>query len=146
MSNSIDTSALLNQLRGMAREAGVPAAALPSASARTTDASGTDFATALARGATSADGVRSRPGAASGTSAPVADVDFTALMRRSIEGVNERSGAARSLREAFESGHEDVQLVDVMIAAQKARVSFETLTQVRNKMVAAYKDIMSTPL
>ncbi len=33
-----------------------------------------------------------------------------------------------------------------MIAAQKARISFEALTQVRNKMVAAYKEIMSMPL
>ena len=70
-----------------------------------------------------------------------------ALLRRSLEG-RERTqshlaGDDRVVSRAVARG---VQLVDVMIAAQKARVSFETLTQVRNKMVAAYKDIMSTPL
>ena len=127
MSNSIDTSALLTQLRSMAREAGVPTADV--ASARTS-------------------GIRragvARAGALADEGAP--DVDFTRLLQRSIEGVNERSQQARAMSVAFESGSPDVQLADVMIAVQKARVSFEALTQVRNKMVSAYQDIMSTPL
>ena len=127
MSNSIDTSALLTQLRSMAREAGVPTADV--ASARTS-------------------GIRragvARAGALADEGAP--DGDFTRLLQRSIEGVNERSQQARAMSVAFESGSPDVQLADVMIAVQKARVSFEALTQVRNKMVSAYQDIMSTPL
>ena len=140
MSNSIDTSALLTQLRSMAREAGVPAAGVPASSAFGTGVDGSRASVAGVAG-TRTDGAA---GARAGE--PVADVDFTDLLRRSIEGVNERSRTARSMTAAFESGRADVQLADVMIAVQKARVSFEALTQVRNKMVAAYKDIMSTPL
>lgn len=140
MSNSIDTSALLTQLRSMAREAGVPAAGVPASSSSGPGVDGSRTS-AVGVGGARGEGVGAARAGASAT-----DVDFTDLLRRSIEGVNERSRTARTMTTAFESGRADVQLADVMIAVQKARVSFEALTQVRNKMVAAYKDIMSTPL
>ena len=120
MSNTIDTSSLLSQLGAMARDAGIPAAGKAAAAAP---------AAALAKG----------------ESAP-ARVDFGDLLRDSVERVNVRSQEAAALTRAFEAGNPDVELTDVMVAVQKARVSFEALTQVRNKMMAAYKDIMSTPL
>jgi len=73
-------------------------------------------------------------------------IDFSQVLENSLQAVNTRSVEARQLRESFESGNPDVELADVMIAAQKARISFEALTQVRNKMVSAYKEIMSMPL
>jgi flagellar hook-basal body complex protein FliE len=36
-----------------------------------------------------------------------------------------------------------VSLSDTMIAMQKANIEFQTTVQVRNKMVAAYNDIMN---
>ena len=38
---------------------------------------------------------------------------------------------------------ENVDLSQVMIAVQKSRVSFEALTQVRNKLLTAYQDVMN---
>lgn len=73
-------------------------------------------------------------------------VDFSKVLEDSLQAVNVRSNDARELRESFETGNPNVELADVMIAAQKARISFEALTQVRNKMVSAYKEIMSMPL
>ncbi len=73
-------------------------------------------------------------------------VDFADLVKSSVENVNARSQHSAELTRAFEAGSPDVELTDVMIAAQKARISFEALTQVRNKMMSAYQDIMSTPL
>jgi len=73
-------------------------------------------------------------------------VDFSELVKTSVENVNARSQHSAELTRAFEAGSPDVELTDVMIAAQKARISFEALTQVRNKMMSAYQDIMSTPL
>ena len=35
---------------------------------------------------------------------------------------------------------------DAMISMQKANISFQTTVQVRNKLVAAYNDIMNMPL
>lgn len=78
---------------------------------------------------------------------PTADrLEFSKVLENSLQQVNTRSVEAREMREAFESGNPDIELADVMIAAQKARISFEALTQVRNKVVAAYKEIMSMPL
>lgn len=73
-------------------------------------------------------------------------VEFSKVLESSLEQVNKRTVEAGELREAFESGAANVELTDVMIAAQKARISFEALTQVRNRIVAAYKEVMSMPL
>lgn len=78
---------------------------------------------------------------------PAADaIDFSSVLKNSLEQVNERNSEATQLRESYEAGNPDVELADVMVAAQKARISFEALTQVRNKMVAAYQEVMSMPL
>jgi len=34
----------------------------------------------------------------------------------------------------------------VMLQAQKASLSFQAMTQVRNKLVEAYKDVMNMPI
>ena len=73
-------------------------------------------------------------------------IEFSRILENSVQQVNGRNIEATQLRESFEAGSPNVELADVMIAAQKARISFEALTQVRNKMVAAYKEIMSMPL
>lgn len=69
--------------------------------------------------------------------------DFAALLRKSIDTVNETQQQAGSLAEAFERGETDVPLAEVMVSLQKARVSFQAMVQVRNKLVEAYKDIMN---
>ncbi|MEA1136005.1 flagellar hook-basal body complex protein FliE, partial [Klebsiella pneumoniae] len=54
--------------------------------------------------------------------------------------------ASNQLATAFEIGKSGVDLTDVMVASQKASVSFQALTQVRNKLVQAYQDIMQMPV
>ncbi len=68
--------------------------------------------------------------------------NFGELMQQAIDQVNETQMQASSLRQAFELG-ENVDLSQVMIAVQKSRVSFEALTQVRNKLLSAYQDVMN---
>ena len=72
--------------------------------------------------------------------------DFTDVLKKSVEHVNDRNLHANSLAEAFEKGEVGVELSQVMIEMQKARISFETLSQVRNKVVSAYQEIMNMPL
>ncbi len=67
---------------------------------------------------------------------------FADLMQQAVDKVNETQMETSSLRTAFEMG-ENVDLAQVMIAAQKSRVSFEALTQVRNKLLSAYQDVMN---
>ena len=69
--------------------------------------------------------------------------DFGQLLKNSINEVNETQKTAKSLAAAFESGNKDVNLSEVMVAIQKASVSFQAMTQVRNNLVSAYKEIMN---
>jgi len=39
-----------------------------------------------------------------------------------------------------------VSLADVMINAQKASIQFSGMTEVRNKLLTAYKDVMNMPV
>jgi flagellar hook-basal body complex protein FliE len=44
---------------------------------------------------------------------------------------------------AFQRGEPGVELPQVMIEMQKASVSFRALTEVRNRLVSAYQEIMN---
>ena len=71
---------------------------------------------------------------------------FGELLQKSIAAVNETQQTASTLKTAFERGDEGVDLAEVMIAAQKSSLSFEAMVAVRNKLVEAYKDVMSMPV
>ena len=72
--------------------------------------------------------------------------EFGELLKQSIDHVNSAQKEASELRSAFESGEGDMDLAQVMIAAQKSSLSFEAMVQVRNKLVEAYKDVMNMPI
>ncbi|MDR6936614.1 MULTISPECIES: flagellar hook-basal body complex protein FliE [unclassified Luteibacter] len=68
---------------------------------------------------------------------------FGDLLKQSIEGVSQQQGKAKDMAMAFERGDPGIDLAQVMIQGQKADLSFRALTEVRNKMVDAYKEIMN---
>jgi len=72
--------------------------------------------------------------------------DFAAMLKDSIDSVNQTQKASGALSKSFELGEPDVSLAEVMIASQKASVSFQAMLQVRNKLVDAYKDVMNMPM
>lgn len=69
--------------------------------------------------------------------------DFSAVLQRSINQVNEVQQQAKGTAQAYEVGDPNVSVADVMIAAQKSSIAFQAATQVRNKLVAAYQEVMS---
>lgn len=72
--------------------------------------------------------------------------DFKTMFGNAINNVNAQQKHSSSLATRFERGDPQVDLPEVMIAAQKASVSFEAMKEVRNKLVEAYKDIMNMPV
>lgn len=72
--------------------------------------------------------------------------DFKTMFGNAINNVNEQQQTSSELRTRFEKGDPMVDLPEVMIAAQKASVSFDAMKEVRNKLVDAYKDIMNMPV
>jgi flagellar hook-basal body complex protein FliE len=69
--------------------------------------------------------------------------EFANLLNESIKQVNALQGEATELKQAFEAGKAGVDLPEVMIAAEKASVSFEAITEVRNKLLSAYQEVMN---
>jgi flagellar hook-basal body complex protein FliE len=72
--------------------------------------------------------------------------EFAKLLQKGVGAVNESQQRAGALSDAFERGAAGVELPDVMLEMQKASVSFRALTEVRNRLVSAYQDIMNMPL
>lgn len=75
-----------------------------------------------------------------------ASKDFGQLLSDAINHVNHLQGTTSSLRTRFDLGDKNVSLSDVMIAAQKSSIAFDATLEVRNKVVEAYKQIMSMPI
>lgn len=71
---------------------------------------------------------------------------FGQMLQQSLAAVNSQSQQTDAMREALVSGDPTADLTEVMLQAQKASLSFEAMTQVRNKLVEAYKDVMNMPI
>ena len=68
---------------------------------------------------------------------------FAQLLKQGIDAVNNTQQSADARASAWEKGTPGVDLARVMIETQKASVSFQALTQVRNRLISAYQDIMN---
>lgn len=72
--------------------------------------------------------------------------DFGALLKASIDQVNSSQDNATTLAQNFEAGAPNADLGEVMVALQKADISFKAMTEVRNRLVNAYQEIMNMPV
>ncbi len=70
-------------------------------------------------------------------------VDFAAMLKQSLDAVNETQQSAGQMAARIDSGDPQVNLEEVMMAKQKASVSFQAMLQVRNKLVSAYQEVMA---
>ena len=98
--------------------------------------------------ATKAGGVGGIGGAGAAGAKGVAGIDngFAKLLKQGIDSVNSTQTRAADIANKFERGVPGVELPQVMLEMQKANVSFRALTEVRNKFVEAYREIMNMPL
>ena len=81
-----------------------------------------------------------------GVSPKEADSSFGTLLKSTLDGVNEAQQTSTAMKQAFVTGTSDASLAEVMIASEKANISFRAVTEVRNKLVQAYQDIMNMPV
>lgn len=80
-----------------------------------------------------------RPASPASATAPT----FGTMFSQAINKVAETQQSASTLTKSFEQGDPGVSLTQVMVATQKASVSFQAMTQVRNKLVEAYQEVMN---
>jgi len=67
--------------------------------------------------------------------------NFVDSLKQVISETNDLQLQSGELAEKFASGEVE-NIHDVMVAAEKASVSFELVMEVRNKLVEAYREIM----
>ena len=69
--------------------------------------------------------------------------DFANLMKNSIDHVAGMQNQAAALANAYEAGDKSVDLTKVMLEVQKAGLAFRAMTEVRNKLIDAYTQVMN---
>jgi flagellar hook-basal body complex protein FliE len=67
---------------------------------------------------------------------------FGDALQNALGQVNNLQAQSSAVTEAYERG-EVTDIASVMLARQQASIGFEATIQVRNKLLSAYKDIMS---
>lgn len=76
---------------------------------------------------------------------PAGPASFADSLTSALNSVNDSQNRASDISASYERG-ETIDIAKVMLARQEASVSFEATLQVRNKLLSAYKDIMSMPV
>lgn len=82
---------------------------------------------------------------AGGQPEPVANglPEFGAALQAALQQVDDAQQEAARLQREFDLNAPSVNLHEVMVSLQKASLSFETMVQVRNRLVSAYQEIMN---
>ena len=68
---------------------------------------------------------------------------FSGALKKSLDAISQTQNKASGQAQDFELGKPGVALNDVMVDLQKANISFQMGVQVRNKLVAAYQEVMN---
>ncbi len=92
---------------------------------------------------TGLDGAGLAGGVAATGSGGGAPVDFAQLLKSSVDKIASMQNQASSLAQAYESGDKRVDLTQVMLEVQKAGLAFRAMTEVRNKLIDAYTQVMN---
>ncbi len=71
--------------------------------------------------------------------------NFGEHMQKALSQVAEAQSQSGQVAQAFERGDE-TDVAKVMLAREKASLAFEATMQIRNKLLSAYKDIISMPV
>ncbi len=79
------------------------------------------------------------------TSKKAPSKSFGEVLSKSMEEVNQLQEKADKAIEELATG-ETKDIAQAMIAVEKANISFKLMTQVRNKIVEAYEEVMRMPV
>ena len=75
--------------------------------------------------------------------AQAASGSFVGALDQALRSVSQTQSEAGALAAAFQADPSSVSLEQTMVAVQKSQIGFQSALHVRNRMVAAYSDIMN---
>jgi flagellar hook-basal body complex protein FliE len=84
--------------------------------------------------------------ASAGIAENATESGFGGMLRDSIRKVNESQATATAKAKAFQLGDPNLSLNEVMVEGQKAGIEFQMGVKVRDRLVSAYKEVMSMPV
>jgi flagellar hook-basal body complex protein FliE len=90
------------------------------------------------------DPANSAKGAVSGAGDSTAGPSFGALLKEAIGSVNQTARASEVQSQAMAAGKANI--VDVVTAVAETEVAVDALVAVRDKVIAAYEEIMRMPI
>jgi len=76
---------------------------------------------------------------------PAGEAKFGDALTSALSEVSAMQDKASTMAAAYERG-DTTDIASVMLAREQASVGFQATLQVRNKLLSAYKDIMSMPV
>jgi flagellar hook-basal body complex protein FliE len=85
---------------------------------------------------------RMMPSPAAPTQAASGPASFSKLLNEAVQQVNDVEKGSQGELQKFLSNESDLH--SVMIALEKADLSFQVMMQVRNKIVSAYQEMMKS--
>ena len=85
------------------------------------------------------------PDVAAGRTQPTERADFSSMIGGALKQVNALQQASSTAASDFVTGKSN-DLVGAMLASQKSSIAVQATTQVRNRVVSAYQDIMNMPI
>jgi len=66
---------------------------------------------------------------------------FAEMLSKVLSETNQLAGASRSLTSSAIAGA-PIEAHDVMVAVEEARLAFDLMLEVRNKLIEAYRELM----
>jgi len=84
------------------------------------------------------------PTAEGGPSA--AGVSFSDALNSAINRVDDAITSANEKAKAFAAGDQNISLSDVMVSLEQASLALQTAAAVRDKIIAAYTNVMNMPV
>lgn len=78
-----------------------------------------------------------------GISSPGSAASFGKSLEEALSAVSNMQNQSQALTREFQAENPAVSLEETMISMQQASLSFQAAVQVRNKLVAAYSEMMN---
>jgi flagellar hook-basal body complex protein FliE len=71
---------------------------------------------------------------------------FSDALKSAFDRVNDAVATANGKAKAFASGDQSISLSDVMISLEQANLALQAAAAVRDKVIAAYTNVMNMPV
>jgi flagellar hook-basal body complex protein FliE len=92
-----------------------------------------------------AEGV-ANPESIGGNGAVKPGAGFGEMLATQLRDVSNLQQTSSALATRFEQGDSGIDVAQVMVAMQRSQIGFQAVTQVRNKLLTAYQEIMNMPV